>query len=54
MLWANSANNKLMIFFRIFPRKQNLTFHANVSIGDNLHEMSQILFSGKNKKNISI
>ena len=38
-LWENSADNKLMIFFIYFP-------------GDNLHEY-QILFSEKNKKNIS-
>ena len=28
MLWANSADNRLMIFF-IFPRKWDLTFHAD-------------------------
>ena len=41
-----------MTFWNIFiisPRKQVLTFHAN---GDNLLEW-QILFSGKNKKNVS-
>ena len=27
-LWANSADNKLVISFLIFPRKQDLTFHA--------------------------
>ena len=42
-LKANSADDKLMIFFLIFPRKQDLTFHAN------LHEMSKPV-SGKNKK----
>ena len=45
ILWANSADEKLIIL--IFPRKQNLTFHAN----SNLHKI-QNLFSGKNK-NIS-
>ena len=25
--WAYSADNKLLIFFLIFPRKQDLTFH---------------------------
>ena len=33
--------------FLIFPRKQDLTFHANceiVSLGDNLHEMSYPVF----------
>ena len=29
VLGANSAANKLLIFFLIFPRKQDLTFHAN-------------------------
>ena len=28
-LWANSADDILVIFFLIFPRKWNLTFHAN-------------------------
>ena len=27
-LWPNSADNKLMMF-SCFPRKQDLTFHAN-------------------------
>ena len=27
-LWANSSDDKF-IFFLIFPRKQDLTFHAN-------------------------
>ena len=27
--WANLADLKLVIFFLIFPRKQDLTFHAN-------------------------
>ena len=28
-LWTNLADDKLMIFFLIFPRKLVLTFHAN-------------------------
>ena len=28
-LWANSSNNKWMIFFLIFPQKKALTFYAN-------------------------
>ena len=28
-IWANSANGILMILFLIFPRKQDVTFHAN-------------------------
>ena len=44
-LWANS-DDKLMIFFLIFPRKQDLTFHVNC-----LHcIIFHILFSGKNKE----
>ena len=49
MIWANSADDKLMICFLIFPRKHDLTFHAYcLQFAWNL-----ILFSGKNKKNIS-
>ena len=29
MLWANSADDKLMMFFLFFPRKEDLTLHAN-------------------------
>ena len=42
-LWANSADDKLNIFIIIFPRKQDLTFHANCL---------QWRFSGENKKNV--
>ena len=35
--WANFVDEKLIIFFLIFPRKQDLKFHAN---GDSLYEMS--------------
>ena len=41
-----SADDILKYFFLIFPRKQDLTFHANCLL------KCQILFSGKNKKNI--
>ena len=42
---ANSADDKLMIFFLFFP--ENRTWHNMqiVSIGDNLHEMSKPVFS---------
>ena len=33
-------------FLSYFPRKQDVTFHANCLNGDNLHEMSN-LFLGK-------
>ena len=39
-LWAFSADDKLMIFFLFFSKKQDLTFYAKC----------HILFSGKNKK----
>ena len=38
-LWAFSADDKLMIFFLIFPSKLDLTFHANC-----------LLFLGKIRK----
>ena len=50
--WTNSADDKLVIFFFIFSQKTIWHFMQIVSIGDNLHEMSNSLFSGKNK-NIS-
>ena len=45
--WANSADMTIIEFgdiFLIFPRKQVLIFHAIISIGDNLHEMSKLFF----------
>ena len=49
-LWANSADDKLMIFFLFFfTRKQNLTVHRKLSGDNDLHEMSNPV-SGKNKK----
>ena len=43
-LWANSADNKLTIFFLIFPENRIWNFIQIVSIGDNLHEMSKSVF----------
>ena len=43
----------LFFFFFLFSRKQDLTFHANIDSGDNLHECYN-LFSGKSKKTISM
>ena len=43
-LWANSTDDKLVMFFLLFfSRKQNLAVHANVKSS----------FSGKIRKNIS-
>ena len=41
-----------MIIFLFFPKNRIWNFMQIVSLGDNLHEC-HILFSGKNKKNIS-
>ena len=38
--------------FLIISIKQVLTFHANCLVGDNLHDMSNPIFSGENAKNI--
>ena len=53
ILWANSADDKLMMFFFLFfPDKRILHFMQIVSNGDNLHEMSNPVF-WENKKNSS-
>ena len=49
-LWSESADNKLLIFFLIFPQKQDLTFHANCLHWRHyyyLHEMSKPVFLEK-------
>ena len=48
-------SRRFEIFFLIFPRKQDLTFHANcLQFGDNLHEiLNPVFLRKKNKKNIS-
>ena len=51
-LWANLADDKLMIFFLFFfflkkkKKNNNRVWHfiKNVSIGDNLYEMSKPIF----------
>ena len=43
-LWAFSADNKLMIFFLFFPENRIRHFMQIVSLGDNLHEMSNPVF----------
>ena len=39
--WANSADNKSMIFFLFFSANRIWHFMQIVSNGDNLHEMSK-------------
>ena len=46
------SRQHIEVCFLIFPRKQDLTFHASVSNGDNLHEMSSPVF-WENKKNVT-
>ena len=48
-LWANSADDKLMIFF-LFPQKTGFDISQIVSIGDNLYEMSKPVFWFKQEK----
>ena len=43
-LWANSADDKLMIFLFFFAKKYALKFHANCLQRNNLHEMSKPIF----------
>ena len=43
-----------IFFFFTFPRKQDMTFHANCLPGDNLHEMSKPVFWEKIKKVSSV
>ena len=40
MLWANSADDKLMTFFLFFQENKIWHFMQIVSLGENLHEVS--------------
>ena len=46
-LWANSADDKLMVIFLFFPENKILHFMQIVFKGDNLHEMSNSVFGEK-------
>ena len=48
-LWANSANDKLLILFLFFPENRIWHFTQIVFIGDHLHEMSKPVFLKKKK-----
>ena len=43
-LKANSAQDSLLTFFYIVPENRVLTFHAIVSLGDDLHEIFNPIF----------
>ena len=47
---ANSADDKYMVFFLFFPENRSWYFMQIVSIGDNLHEMSNHVFWEKLEK----
>ena len=49
-LSANSADNKLVIFFLFFPENRIWCFMQTVSIGDSVDEMSNWVFWKKYKK----
>ena len=49
-LWANSADNKLMTFFLFSLENRIRHFKQIVSIGDNLYEMSKLVFREKEEK----
>ena len=50
MLRANSADDKLMMFFLFFLENRIRHFMQIVSIGDNLHEVSNPIFYEKEEK----
>ena len=45
-----AADDIFYLFIYLFQRKEVLTFHVN-RLADDSHEMSRLLFSGKNKTN---
>ena len=49
-LWANSADDKLMILILFFSKNRIWHFMQTVSIGDSLHEMTKSVFWEKYKK----
>ena len=51
-LWADSVDD--WDIFLIFPRKQDLTFHADCLLRRQLESNVKSFFSRKNEKNISI
>ena len=50
ILGANLAENKLVIFFLVFPENRIWHFMQIISIGDNLHEMLNPVFMEKYEK----
>ena len=52
VLCANSADEKLMIFLLFFPESKIWYFIQIISVGDNLHVMSNPIFWEKLRKSI--
>ena len=52
MLSKIFTRQHIEMVFLFFPKKQDLTFHANCLIGDNLHKVSNPVFLRKIRKNI--
>ena len=50
ILWANSADDKLMIFFLLSPENRIWHFMHIISFGDYLYEMSKPVFWEKEEK----
>ena len=48
--WANSADDKLMIIFFIFPRKTGFNISCKLSQIETIYMKCQMLFHKKNKK----
>ena len=48
-LWANSADDKLIIILLFSPQNRLWHFMQIISLGDNLHEMSKSIFWKKKK-----
>ena len=50
LTFTNSAYDKLMVFFLLFPENRLRHFIKNVSRGDKLHEVSKTIFRKKTRK----
>ena len=52
-VWANSADNKLIILFLLFPENR-FDISCKLSPWETIFMQCQHLFSGNNKKHISV
>ena len=49
-VWANSADDKLIVFFSSFSQKMGFDISCSISTADNLHEMSKPVSLEKSEK----